>query len=277
MSLDANDLVLCAGTMANTKLVDRIEPTAAAGFGGLSVFTTDVSEAAALGTSISEIRARIEDAGLGVAEVDPLSKWFPSAVGGDGDGLLGSTEAEILRIASEIGARSITAVVFATSPPSQNELIECFAGLCERAAAYELQVHLEFIPFTPVRTILEALTIVDAANCPNGGIMLDAWHLCRSGGSAKDVELAARRIFGVQLDDASDAAEDDPVEETMHRRLLPGEGVAGVPEIIRALREGGSTAPLGVEVFSDTLAALEPSEVAKRAFRAVSECVTKSL
>jgi sugar phosphate isomerase/epimerase len=272
--LSGDDLVLCAGTMANTPLLDRLEPTAKAGFTGLSVFTTDISDAAALGTSIADIRARIDDAGLGIAEVDPLGNWFPSAIAGDG--LLGTSEEEVFKIATELDARSITAVVFAKSPPSQDELIECFARLCERAAERGLQVHLEFIPFTPVRTLEDALAIVDAVNLPNGGIMLDAWHLCRSGGSAKDVEACARRIFGVQLDDAVETAEDNPVEETMHRRLLPGEGVAGVPEIIRALREGGSTAPLGVEVFSDTLTALAPDEVAQRAYRAVSECVAKS-
>jgi sugar phosphate isomerase/epimerase len=62
----------------------------------------------------------------------------------------------------------------------------------------------------------------------------------------------------------------------MHDRLLPGEGIAGVPQIIRALRDAGSTAPLGVEVFSDALVALDPSEVARRAYLAVTECVAKS-
>lgn len=228
-----------------------------------------------MGISISEIRARIEDADLGIAEVDPLGSWFPSAI--KGDGLLGTSEDEMFKIAVELDARSITAVVFAKSPPSQGELIECFTGLCERAGERGLQVHLEFIPFTPVRTLEDALAIVDAVDRQNGGIMLDAWHLCRSGGTAKDVEVAARRIMGVQLDDAGDSAEDNLVEETMHRRLLPGEGVAGVPEILRALREGGSSAPLGVEVFSDTLTALEPGEAAQRAYRAVRECVAKSL
>jgi sugar phosphate isomerase/epimerase len=274
MTLADSDLVLCAGTLANTALVDRIEPTAMAGFQGLSVFTTDIVEAAAVGISISELRARIEDAGLGIAEVDPLASWFPSAV--EGDGLLGTSLDEVLRIASELSARSITAVVFAKSPPSRDELTECFAALCDRAAEHDLQVHLEFIPFTPVRTLKDALAIVGAADRPNGGIMLDAWHLCKSGGTAADVEAAAGRILGVQLDDTADVGQENLVDETMHRRLLPGEGIAGVPEIIRALRTGGSSAPLGVEVFSDVLMALEPTEVASRAFRATRSCIAES-
>ena len=106
--------------------------------------------------------------------------------------------------------------------------------------------------------------------------MLDAWHLYRSGGTASDVQAAAKHILGVQLDDAPVEPEKNLVAETTQRRLLPGQGDADVPAIIRALRSGGSTAPLGVEVFSETLASLPPEEVARQAFAAVKDCIKKS-
>jgi len=274
MSLGANDLVLCAGTLMTTPLVDRIAPTAKAGFQGLSVFTTDFVTAATDGVSIEELRRRIEGAGLQIGEVDPLANWFPSA--NQNQGLLAATQEEVFANASGIGARSVTAVVFAATPPSQSELIDSFATLCDDAAEHDLIVHLEFIPFTPVRTIGDAATIVKAADRPNGGIMLDAWHLIRSGGSAADVEAVATRIFGVQLDDAPEQPEQNLVEETMHSRLLPGEGDADVVGVIRALRAGGCVAPLGVEVFSDAFLEVGAEEVAGRCFRAVRECVERS-
>ena len=273
MSLNSEDLVLCAGTLKSTPILDRIAPIVAAGFQGTSAFTTDVQEAEAAGVSPKELGRRLADAGLGVAEMDMVSNWFPSAE--KGPGLLAFSDEEALAYAEALGARSLTAVVFATSP-SQDELVDSFASLCDRAAERGLLVHLEFIPFTKVRTIGDAAAIVEAAGRPNGGIMLDAWHLLRSGGAAEEVEAVANRIFGVQLDDAPEQAENNLVAETMLRRLLPGEGNADVPSIIRALRKGGSTAPLGVEVFSETLATLEPAEVARRAFEAASSCVEKS-
>ena len=106
--------------------------------------------------------------------------------------------------------------------------------------------------------------------------MLDAWHLIRSGGSAADIEAVATRIFGVQLDDAPRQPQENLVEETMHSRLLPGEGDADVVGVIRALRAGGCVAPLGVEVFSDALLEIGAEEVAGRCFRAVRECVERS-
>lgn len=273
MSLEMDDLVLCAGTLQSTPIVDRIDAIVGAGFRGTSAFTTDVEEAEAAGIAPVELGKRLADSGLGIAEVDMVSNWFPSA--SKGPGLLGFSDDQAFGYAEALGARSVTAVVFA-APSSPNELIDSFANLCDRAADRGLLVHLEFIPFSPVRTIGDAAAIVEAANRPNGGIMLDAWHLYRSGGSAKDVEAVADRILGVQLDDAPVLAEANPVEETMLRRLLPGEGAAEVPAIIRALRAGGCTAPLGVEVFSETLAKLEPGEAARRAFDAATKCVASS-
>ena len=54
----------------------------------------------------------------------------------------------------------------------------------------------------------------------------------------------------------------------MHRRLLPGEGGADTLGQLRALRRGGCSAPLGVEVFSDVLNALPPTDAARRCYEA---------
>lgn len=274
LQLAEDDLVLCAGTLEATPILERLEPARAAGFAGISVFTTDILAAAREGVSTAELRERIEAAGLAITDVDPLAKWFEAAV--DGGGLLVMGMDEALEAAHELGARSINAVVFPASPPTRDELVESFAVLCDRAAEFDLQVMIEFIPFTPMRSLQDALALVEAADRRNGGIMLDVWHLYRSGGSALDVERAASRIFGVQLNDAPEAVPDNLVEETMHARRLPGEGDAGVPQIIRALRTGGSKAPLGVEVFSKELRSLSPFRAAQLAYRAARACVEQS-
>lgn len=275
MKPNIDDLVLCAGTLQSSSIIDRIEPTAAAGFRGLSAFTTDFDPAEGGAANVPEVAKRIKDAGLFVAEIDLLANWFPSASGGPG--LLGPASQDVFALAEALDARSVTAAVFPASVPSQDELIEAFALACDRAGESGLQLHLEFIPFTPVRTLAEAAAIVEGAGRDNGGIMLDVWHLTRSGGGPKDVEALAHLVRGVQLDDAPTKPGDNIVLETMRERLLPGEGDADVPGVIRALRAGGCTAPLGVEVFSDVLAALPPDETATRSYAAASRCVKMSL
>jgi sugar phosphate isomerase/epimerase len=72
-------------------------------------------------------------------------------------------------------------------------------------------------------------------------------------------------VFGVQLSDAPREAEANLLDETMHRRLLPGDGDGDVAGFVRLLDEIGAKAPIGVEVISDQLAALAPEEAARRA------------
>lgn len=274
MTLDENALVLCAGTLEHTPLLERLAPSRDAGFDGISVFTTDVIAAREAGVEISELRKRIEGEGLEVGEFDPVAKWLPNAI--DAGGLLAMDVDDALRSAEAIGARSITAIVFTTSPPSRDELVEHFSRFCDRGAEAGLQIHIEFMPFGAVASLAHAVDLVKAADRENAGIMFDAWHWFRSGGTLAEIEAAAPWIRGVQLDDAPAVPAENIMLETTTSRLLPGEGDADVPAVLRALREGGSRAPLGVEVFSQQLIDLPAAEAARRAHDAVRSCLEKS-
>ncbi|MCZ6782826.1 MAG: TIM barrel protein [Proteobacteria bacterium] len=275
--LGPEDLVLCAGTGPRAPFAERAAAAAAAGFAGISVFVDDFEAARAKGLSEADLRAILADHGLRVAEVDPLLRWLPgsepatgtatgSGVSAEGVGFFRYGEDDFYRVADALGARSLNAVVYTDEPVETDSLVESFAGLCDRAAGHDLLVHLEFLPWTPVADAFAALAIAEAAGRRNGGIMLDTWHHFR--GAVPDerlCELPGERVLAVQLSDAPAATEANPVEETLRRRLLPGEGDIDLPSLLRILREIGSPAPLGVEVFSDTLAALPMDEAARRA------------
>ena len=96
--------------------------------------------------------------------------------------------------------------------------------------------------------------------------MLDAWHYFRSvpdGALLRSIPGAS--ILGVQLCDAAAVAEANPLHATLHERLLPGDGELALGTLLADLRATGTTAPLGVEVFSDALHALVPEEAGRLA------------
>jgi len=280
MALGPEDLVLCAGTLARVPLRERVAIAAGAGFGGISLFLDDLAGARRSGLSDADLRALLDDHGLQVAELDPLMRWVPESEEGrataEGEGFLRWGEQDFYDAAEAVGARSINAVLFARRPVAESRLIEAFAGLCDRAREHGLLVHLEFMPFSQVRDVASALSVAEQAGRSNGGVMFDVWHHYRGGGSAEAMRRAAPRVLGIQLDDAPAQAESNPVEETLHRRLLPGEGDAGVAELIRILDVGGCRAPLGVEVFCDDLASLPAAEVAQRCADATRRVVAEA-
>ena len=77
--------------------------------------------------------------------------------------------------------------------------------------------------------------------------------------------MPGERIVGVQLCDAPAVPEADPLQATLHERLLPGQGELDLAGLIADLRATGTNAPIGVEVFSDTLDELAPEEVGRQA------------
>ena len=157
-------------------------------------------------------------------------------------------------------------VSFTDTPLMMSAIAEAFAALCDRAAARGLLVHLEFLPWTLIPDLDAALEIVELADRPNGGVMFDTWHHFRSRTKNDRIRnVPGRRILALQMNDAPREAEENLIEETLHRRLLPGEGDIDLVEILRLIDQAGSPAPVGVEIFSDALARLPAKEVARRA------------
>jgi sugar phosphate isomerase/epimerase len=63
---------------------------------------------------------------------------------------------------------------------------------------------------------------------------------------------------------------------TLHDRLLPGAGDFDLVGLVGALRDIGTAAPIGVEVFSDTLHATGAGESARRAAETTRALLQKS-
>jgi len=269
MALGRDDLVLCAGTVAATPLLERLAPARAAGFAGVSLTPFDHAAVRAAGVSDAELRRRVADAGLELAELDAITTWLPGHEPPPGWGEMGRvlrtcTAERLCPLAEAIGARSLTAVEFYGARVGLDAAIEAFAGVCDRAREHGVLVHLEFLPWAGIPDLGTAWEIVRRAGRANGGLLVDSWHLFRSGGSADLLRaIPGDRVLGVQLDDAPKRPEADLAEETQHRRLLPGEGSFDLEGLVRALDAIGCPAPLGVEVFSDALAALPVAEVAR--------------
>ncbi len=273
--------MLCSGTLPRgTTFDERVAAAADAGFRGVSLWGRDYAGGRAEGWSDSDMRSILDDHGLAVAELDPAWWWLPGAdkfrIAPEYDtlDLFRFGEEEIFAVADALGARSLNAVDVLGGSFTVEEAAEAFEALCVRASEHGLVVHLEWLPWSRIPDLAAALKIVEMAAAPNGGLTVDAWHLTRA-----DTDLDALRnvpgdlIRAIQLGDGPLQPEDDLMEAALHNRRLPGEGEFDLAGIVGALRETGTSAPLGVEVFSDSLHALGPHEAARRAASATRQVV----
>ena len=157
------------------------------------------------------------------------------------------------------------------------ELAGYFGRVCDRAADFGAQVHLEFMPFTVVPSLRIAWDLVRGADRPNGGLVFDTWHFFR-GEPQFDVlgTVPGDRIFQVQLDDAPAVPHGSLREETSHR-LLPGDGALDLTAAVRALHRIGALRWVGPEVISPDLAALPVLDAAALALDRTRAFLTVAL
>jgi sugar phosphate isomerase/epimerase len=137
-------------------------------------------------------------------------------------------------------------------------------------------VCLEFAIYTGVRTLAHAANVVARSQRPNASVLVDALHFSRSGGLPAHVAQADPSLF--RYAQICDAAADMPgpgdtpalIREARTGRLLPGEGVLPLAELVAALPD---SLPLAIEAPCRATAALPAIDRARRAYQALSALI----
>lgn len=269
--LGPDDLVLCAGTVPNASFAERVAAARNGGFAGISLRVRDHARARDDGLSNADMRAILAEHGIAVAEIEVLNAWRP----GVRVGRSVPSADEVFAVAAAVGARSICVVEGPGEPPPLGEAARIFGALCDRAADAGLLLHFEFWPGSAL-DLATCSAILAAADRPNAGLTVDSWHLARTrDGMDLLRRLPAARIVALQLCDSPAVSEPEPdyMQATLTERRVPGEGALDLVGFLRWLRASGSTAPLGVEVWSTALAAEPARSVALRVGTAMRRLV----
>jgi sugar phosphate isomerase/epimerase len=192
---------------------------------------------------MSETQAAIADTGVGVLDIE-LARLAPET-----DVM---SFVPVLEAGARLGARHVIAQ---TPDPERNRAIEHYARLCELARPLNLSVDLEFITWTDTADLAAAAAIVGAANQPNGGILVDTLHFCRSGCSLEALRALPRSWFRfAQVCDAPAQAPtttEGLIHAARNERLFLGDGGLDVRGILDALPQN---IPYSLEIPMNTLA-----------------------
>lgn len=245
-------------------LEDRINAAADAGYAGIGLWHGDLLRWRE-GHDYAALRQVIERAGLKHIELEYLAGWF-----GDGEERRQSDAVrhDLFAAADALGARHIKVMPpFGNAGWPTTRLIDAFGELCAQAARHGLLIALEMIPYSDLPTLDAALAVVAGAEADNGGLLIDIWHVLRSGDSLDAIlRVPARYILAAEINDADQAMRGDIAEDSMRHRKLCGEGAFDVPLFIARMTEAGYRGPYGVEILSDTLRQMPLEQVARRTF-----------
>ncbi|MFT3691165.1 sugar phosphate isomerase/epimerase family protein [Paenirhodobacter sp.] len=211
---------------------------------------------------LREVRAALADTGVRLGDMEiirlkPENDW--------------DLFARFCARSEALGAKH---VLVAGDDPDEARLTASFARFTELAARHGLTSDLEFMPWTAVPDAATALRIVEAADQPGGGVLVDALHWDRARTTLDEIAALPRnRLHYVQFCDG--AKPYDPSDEGLIRvargeRLMPGEGGIDLIVLARVIPEG---MPISVEIPHRALAAkvdaLGRAEMAIAATRAI--------
>jgi sugar phosphate isomerase/epimerase len=247
---------------------DRCGHAARVGFAGLGLWHADVSHQLQSGNSLTEMRSIFDDAGLRYLEVEFLGDFFvppgePARVESD------RLRRQLFDTAVAFDAHHIKVGNIPGTPCEPDRLTEAFAALCDDAAENtEARIVYEFMPFdVNVNTLDAALRVVMEAARPNGALAIDTWHMTKLAITPEELQRIPVEYLGwVELSDGQFENMEDPVDETVNHRRLPGEGEFDIPGYVSACRQVGYAGPWGVEVLSAELRSLPIEQEFERAY-----------
>jgi sugar phosphate isomerase/epimerase len=271
----ARQISLAHLTVLDTTPPELVTVAAAAGFSTIGIRLTatpsvgvppHTDEMLRGGPLLRETLRRLDDTGVSVFDTEFL-RFEPDQPVGVPEGFL--------EVSARLGAKNVLVM---SAEPEEARTLERFGELCDRAAAYGLQVCLEFAIYTGVRTLDHAADMVARSKRANASVLIDALHFSRSGGLPAHVASVDPSLFRyAQICDAGPdmpAPTDTPalIREARTGRLLPGEGVLPLAELVAALPDA---LPLAIEAPCQATAALPSVERAKRAHQALAALVER--
>src|SRR5579862_3790988 len=225
---------------------DDVRSYAAAGLDGIGVWEMKLGDG-----PDDEAVAILRESGLGSATAVPAVpsiNALPLLPGPDDP--RERTDA-ILASLNRLAAFDPAAVLAITGPGDRAAAVR---GLREVAAEAErLGLRIAIEPFqlegieswSVLNTLGDAAALVEEIGSPVVGIQFDVWHLWNTPDLFDEIERHADLIAGVHVNDWREPT------RGWADRVLPGDGVAGVPAILGALDRAGWNGFYDIEVFSD--------------------------
>jgi sugar phosphate isomerase/epimerase len=252
--------------------VDRCAQAKRVGYRGLGLWHADIEHQLAEGRSLKEIKQIFDDAGLEHIELEFLMEWFVDE-GEDPRKESDRYRKLLFDAAAELDAHHIKVGNIPGTPCEISKLTERFGELCADAAEqHDAKIVYEFMPFdVNVQDLDSALKVVEGAAPPNGGLAIDTWHMRKLGILPDDLRrVPLEYLTWIELSDGQYENMEDPIDEVVNHRKLPGEGEFNVSEYVDVCRDMGYPGPWGVEVLSEELRNLPIDEIFSKSYEATA-------
>jgi 2-keto-myo-inositol isomerase len=241
----------------------QLDATAKAGFKAVGLRMNIIKDYMSKGNSFDKIKQKLTEFKLDPYEMNFFSNWIFCTDSNRKDVL--AEFRDFISISGALGCKMLV-IPTAYENPTTKEMslaVKNYQTICDMAAEYGLTAGLEFLPWTEINTIKKARELVEAANRPNGGIILDTFHFFEGHSSIKDLEATPlKEIVMFHLNDLNRIPNVDMVTLTRNHRVLIGDGVYHYDDLLKYFFDRKYDGYFNLEIINPTFAQKDPYVVA---------------
>jgi len=259
-------------------LKEEIDVTAKAGYSAIEPWVHKINDHVSSGGNLRDIRKQLNDLGVTVESAIDFPRWV---VDDDTERAKGVEQVRrAMDVLAQIGGKRIAAPPAGVNRKPGLDLMKA----AERyRALLELGDQMGVVPQVEtwgssknLSRLGEAMFVVIESGHPKACFLPDVYHTYKGGSDFHGYkQISARTIQVFHLNDYPA----DPPRETIgdRDRVLPGDGIAPLTQILRDLHANGSRAVLSLELFNPTYWKQDPLEVAKLGLAKMKSAVNKAL
>jgi len=259
-------LALHTWTLDTTPLADALSAAKQGGWNAIELRRIDFTRCFEKGMTNAQVLELVRASGIKVACVG-TEYGLIFAQGAERERLLKVLD-ETCANAVALGCDLVMTAPGQNPPGSAAEAAANFRAGGEIAKKHGVKFALEFnSAHTVIKNLQAGGEVVELANHPNCGLLLDAYHMERSGSGGRGfADYPAQNIFAFQFSDVPDGPASSANRPT--DRLPPGKGKVRWREVFQLLKEKDYQGYLSYEAPNPDYWSRPPEEVAREAVEA---------
>ena len=259
-------------------LKEEIDITAKAGYSAIEPWVSKIHQYVSNGGDLRDIRKQLSDLGVTVESAIDFSRWV---VDDDAERAKGLEQFKrAMDVLAQIGGKRIAAPpAGATRQPGLDlmKAAERYRELLELGDQMGVVPQVETWGSSKnLHRLGQAMFVVIESGHPKACFLPDVYHTYKGGSDFhgyKQLSAHAVQVFHI-----NDYPADPPRERIGDRdRVMPGDGIAPLTQILRDLHANGSRAVLSLELFNPAYWKQDPLEVAKIGLVKMKNAVNKAL
>ncbi|MDY3563108.1 sugar phosphate isomerase/epimerase [Gemmata sp. JC673] len=255
-------------------ITELIDIAAKAGYDAFEPWVSEVDAYLKGGGTLKELRTRVADAGLKIADLIGFAEWIVEDTDRRKRGL--EQAKRDMDWAAELGCPRVAAPpVGATGGASKRDdpkftqpIIDLVAAADRYRALLDLGAKMGVIPVAEVwgfsktmRRLGEALLVAVECGDARGCVLPDVYHLYKGGSDFAGLPLLSASAIGIfHVNDYPKIGRDQINDAD---RVYPGDGIAPLKDVFAALRKMNYTGFVSLELFNRNYWKQDPHVVAK--------------